>query len=115
MRVLNLSRIDIAHFLHYNVRAMNGGAIMAQTTNVTFRMEEELKKAFSELCSELGISMSTAFTMFAKKTVRERRIPFDLSADPFYDKDNIEELERRIANLKSGMASLKEHDLIEED
>ncbi len=39
----------------------------------------------------------------------------ELTADPFYSKDNIEELERRVANIRSGKSTLKEHELIEED
>ena len=53
--------------------------------------------------------------MFAKKVTKERRIPFEITADPFYSEDNINELKRRIANLEAGKTSLKEHDLIEVD
>ena len=42
----------------------------------------------------------------------ERRIPFEVSADPFYSKENMDELERRIANIRTGKSVLKEHDLI---
>lgn len=46
---------------------------------VNFRIDEDLKKDFDKICDELGISMSTAYTMFVKKVVREKRIPFELS------------------------------------
>lgn len=49
--------------------------------NVNIRMDETLKQEFSHLCGELGMNMSTAFTVFAKKAVREKRIPFELSLD----------------------------------
>ena len=42
----------------------------------------------------------------------EMRIPFEVSADPFYSKENMDELERRIANIRTGKSVLKEHDLI---
>ena len=42
----------------------------------------------------------------------ERRIPFEVSADPFYSKENMDELERRVANIRTGKSVLKEHDLI---
>lgn len=48
---------------------------MAQTT-INIRMDEELKKSFENVCDELGLNMSTAMTIFAKKMSRERRIPF---------------------------------------
>ena len=51
---------------------------MAQTL-VNIRMDEELKKNMDEICKELGITMSAAFNMFAKKMTREKRIPFDVS------------------------------------
>lgn len=52
---------------------------MKETTMVNFRMDKALKKEMENVCKELGMSMTTAFTIFAKKVVRERRIPFDLS------------------------------------
>ncbi|MBO6232702.1 MAG: type II toxin-antitoxin system RelB/DinJ family antitoxin, partial [Clostridia bacterium] len=48
---------------------------MAQTL-VNIRMDEELKKNMDEICKELGITMSAAVNMFAKKMTREKRIPF---------------------------------------
>ena len=42
----------------------------------------------------------------------ERRIPFEVSVDPFYSKENMDELERRVANIRTGKSVLKEHDLI---
>jgi DNA-damage-inducible protein J len=49
------------------------------TTNITIRMDEELKKQFDHFCSEIGMSMGTAMTIFAKTVVKEGRIPFELS------------------------------------
>ena len=43
----------------------------------------------------------------------ERRIPFEVSADPFYSKEKMDELERRVANIRTGKSVLKEHDLKE--
>ena len=53
---------------------------MAQTS-VNIRMDEATKKAFDMFCSEIGISVSSAFNMFAKTVVREHRIPFELKTD----------------------------------
>ncbi|MDZ5723692.1 type II toxin-antitoxin system RelB/DinJ family antitoxin [Acetobacterium sp. K1/6] len=49
------------------------------TTNVTIRMDEELKKQAEELFSDLGLSMTAALIAFTKQSVREQRIPFVLS------------------------------------
>lgn len=51
---------------------------MAVTT-VTMRMDEELKSQLQELVSNLGMDMTTFFTISAKQAVREQRIPFDIS------------------------------------
>lgn len=57
---------------------------MAETVNVNLCMDEDLKKEMEQVCEEMGLSMATAFTIFAKKVVREKRIPFEVTADPFY-------------------------------
>ncbi len=86
---------------------------MAQAL-VNFRMDEKLKKDMEETCRDLGLNMTTAFTIFAKKMTREKRIPFDVSVDPFYSEENINYLKRVISDIDSGKAKLQEHDLIEE-
>lgn len=86
---------------------------MTQTVNVNFRMDAELKKGMEQVCSELGMSMTTAFTIFAKKVNREKRIPFDVSVEPVYSESNIRELKRRMEDIENGTAVLQEHDLIE--
>ena len=59
---------------------------------VNFRLDEEDKKGMEEVCRDLGMSMSTAFTIFAKKMRREKRIPFDYDAAMkiFRDKEDYE-------------------------
>ena len=64
---------------------------MAQTVSVNFKLDAEVKKAMEAVCKEMGLSMSAAFTIFAKKVGREHRIPFEISADPFYSEKNIAE------------------------
>ena len=81
---------------------------------VNFRMDPEDKKNMEEVCKELGINMSTAFTIFAKKMSREKRIPFEVSIDPFYSEANIRHLSRVISDIDSGRAGLAEHDLAED-
>ncbi len=86
---------------------------MAQAM-VNFRMDEDLKKSMEQVCADMGMSMTTAFTIFAKKVSRERRIPFEVSADPFYSESNMKYLERVITDIESGRAKLVEHELIED-
>lgn len=58
-------------------------------TNINIRMDENLKKQFELFCNELGLTMTTAFNIFAKTVVRQHKIPFELSLNT----NNIETLE----------------------
>jgi DNA-damage-inducible protein J len=49
------------------------------TVNVTFRADDELKKQADALFSDLGMSLSTAFNVFLRQSVREQQIPFAVS------------------------------------
>ena len=60
---------------------------MSQST-VSVRMDEALKQEFDTVCNDLGLSMSTAVTMLAKKMAREKRLPFEVALDPFYSPEN---------------------------
>lgn len=51
------------------------------STNINIRMDADLKKQFEAFCADMGMSMTTAFTIFAKKAVREYRIPFEISGE----------------------------------
>ncbi len=86
---------------------------MAQAM-INFRMDEELKKSMEKICQDMGMSMTTAFTIFAKKVTKERRIPFEVSADPFYSESNMRHLETVVSNIEEGRVALVEHDLLEE-
>ncbi len=86
---------------------------MAQTVNVNFKLDADVKRNMEQACADMGLSMSAAFTVFAKKVGRERRIPFEISADPFYAQSNMEHLRRGIAAL-NGWEGVK-HELIEAD
>ena len=86
---------------------------MAQAM-INFRIDEKIKKEMEKICREMGMSMTTAFTIFATKVTKERRIPFEITADPFYSESNIKYLEKVIADIESGKAKLVEHDLLEE-
>ncbi|EGY78996.1 DNA-damage-inducible protein J [Peptoniphilus asaccharolyticus DSM 20463] len=46
--------------------------------NLNIRLEENLKNEFSRVCDSMGMSMSTAFNVFAKAVVNDRKIPFEI-------------------------------------
>lgn len=72
---------------------------------VSFRMDDTLKKQTEAVLSELGLNMTTAMTMFAKTIVRERRLPLDLSVDPFYSAANQARLRRAIDEYEAGRSA----------
>lgn len=82
---------------------------------VNFRLDDDVKNKMEKACSEMGISISVAFSMFAKKVAREQRIPFDVVADPFYSEFNMNRLRKAIADVEAGKSKLTEHELIEVD
>jgi len=83
---------------------------MAQT-NVNIRMDTQLKDQFEAFCDNVGLTMSTAFNVFAKTSVRLQKIPFEITADPFYSESNMGVLMESIKQLDEGKGV--EHELIE--
>ena len=74
---------------------------------VNIRMEEDLKKSMERTCRDLGMNMTTAFTIFAKKVSRERRIPFDVSVDPFYSERNMTAINEAAEQIEQGKVIVK--------
>ena len=62
---------------------------MAQTM-VNFRMDEKLKEKMEKTCKDMGLSVTASYTMFATKVTREQRIPFEVTADPFFSEENMD-------------------------
>ena len=74
------------------------------STNINIRMDSELKKQFEAFCSDMGMTMTTAFNIFAKKVVREYRIPFEIGAEmPNAEtREAIKEVQRMKEDLSFG-------------
>lgn len=85
---------------------------MAQT-NISIRIDEDLKKKFEKFCSDTGMTMTTAFNIFVKKAVKEQRIPFEITADPFYSSANMKRLEKAIKDVEEGKITV--HELVEDE
>jgi len=86
---------------------------MAQAM-VNFRMDSQLKNDMEIVCREMGLTPSAAYNLFAKKVTQERRIPFEITADPFYSAQNMDRLNKAISDIKAGR-NMSEHELIEAD
>lgn len=80
---------------------------MSQQTTLNVRMDADLKRVFDKVCNDLGLTMTTAVTILAKKMTREKRIPFEVSMDPFYSESNLAALDHSIQQLKEGKVVIK--------
>ncbi|KWZ77956.1 type II toxin-antitoxin system RelB/DinJ family antitoxin [Anaerococcus tetradius] len=82
---------------------------------INIRVDDEIKKRAEIVCNDIGISLSSAINIYLKKLGREYKIPFELSADPFYSEKNIKYLEQKLEEYKSGKMELVENGLIENE
>ncbi|MCL2088924.1 MAG: type II toxin-antitoxin system RelB/DinJ family antitoxin [Oscillospiraceae bacterium] len=80
---------------------------MSQTINVTIRLEKDIKESAENLFNNLGMNLSTAFNIFARQSLRQGKIPFEIY-DPFYSEKNQKRLARSIANAESGRVTVRE-------
>ena len=74
---------------------------MAHSVSVNFKLDYDVKKSMEQACADMGLSMSAAFTIFAKTVARERKIPFEISAaaDPFYNENNENKFKEQLEKL----------------
>ena len=80
---------------------------MEQLVNVNFELDADVKKSMEQACSEMGLSISEAFTVFATKVGREKRIPFEISLKPSYYESNIRQLENIVCQLENIVSDIK--------
>ncbi len=86
---------------------------MAQAM-LSVRIDSEDKKRFESFCEQTGMNVSVAINMFIKNVLKEYKLPFEIKADPFYSKDNLDRLEKAVKDAKTGK-NMHEHELIEVD
>ena len=82
---------------------------------ISLRIDDEVKREAEQVLNEIGLSMSAAINIFLKKVSREKRIPFELSIDPFYSENNIQYLKEIMQEIKNGISQFSQHELIEID
>lgn len=78
-------------------------------TTISLRFDDEMKKQLDEMCDEMGMNLTTFFMIYAKKALRDRRIPFEIAApfDPFYSDSNMEQLRKASQQIKNGQVIVK--------
>ena len=80
---------------------------------ICLRVDDDVKRNAERIFETIGLSMSTAINVFLKTVARENRIPFELTADPFYSESNMSHLEKIVRDINEGKAHFEEHELIE--
>ncbi len=85
---------------------------MAQAT-LNIKIDSDDKKSFEYFCEQTGMNVSVAINMFIKNVLREQKLPFEVTADPFFSEKNITRLVKAINDVEQGKSELKEHELIE--
>ena len=80
---------------------------------LTLEIESGLKTEMERVCHKLGMNISTAFDILARKFIREQETSSGiLSEDIFCSPSNIEYLKKVTAEIDAGTAKLSEHELI---
>ena len=82
---------------------------ISNTTNMTIRIDKNLKKSVDKLFKNLGISTNSAINMFLKQCDREQGLVFTPSMTPPPNKELMESLQE-IENYKNGKIELDSYD-----
>ena len=69
-------------------------------TTITLRFDDDMKKELDQMLDEMGMNLTTFFMIYAKRALRDRKIPFEITAsvDPFYSESNKARLGNRNSN-----------------
>lgn len=85
------------------------------TVTVTARIDANDKSEFEKFCENVGMNVSTAFNMFVKAVLREKKLPFEIAEknndDGFWNKKNQEVLLESLKQMENGQHSV--HELVE--
>jgi DNA-damage-inducible protein J len=87
--------------------------IMAQ---VSIRIDDTVKNEADNLFSELGLTLSAAFNIFLRQSIRQHGIPFAITTDtdPFYSQENMKWIEQSIQQMKNGQIITKTFEELEQ-
>jgi len=73
---------------------------MAATTNLSVRIDRELKEEADQVFNALGMNLSTAITIFVRQAVRQKKIPFEIALTPDDDKKSVAKREAMEASKR---------------
>jgi DNA-damage-inducible protein J len=110
---LEITILDLVSYykidLHIEISILRRlGHIMVSTTvDIEFRVDVQLKSEYEKAYTELGLTTTEAFTMFATKVAREKRIPFEVAVNPFFCEENRARLKKSIGQMDAVREYLK--------
>ena len=78
---------------------------------ISLRMDDDTKLAFDGFCESAGLTVSAALNMFVKRVVRDNKLPFEVTGDPFWNDANQARLKESIKEVESGHYTA--HELID--
>jgi len=80
-------------------------------TNITVRIDDDVKRDAETLFGKLGLSISGAINIFFRQAIREQAIPFRVRAvseyEEYFNEHNMERLKESIAQAESGQVIVK--------
>ena len=76
---------------------------------ISLRLDDDMKKELDEMCAEMGMNITTFFMIYAKKALRDRKIPFEITApvEPFYSEKNLAQIQKADQQVKRGRVVVK--------
>ena len=81
-------------------------------SQISFRIDDQLKNDGERLFKSMGMNMSVAITVFIQQSLQRGKLPFEVVGDPFYSDGNMRELERRAREMDA-RTNVSEHELLE--
>ena len=78
-------------------------------TTISLRFDDDMKRDLDEMCDEMGMNLTTFFMIYAKKALRDRKIPFEITApaDPFYSEQNMRQIRKAGNQIREGKTVTK--------
>jgi DNA-damage-inducible protein J len=91
---------------------------MADTTNLSIRIDRGLKDEADNLFNDMGMNLTTAITIFIKQAVRQKKIPFEIALDSNSNENGISLIEVMAASeriwdnaVRTGTADMSMDDI----
>ncbi len=84
------------------------GVFKMSSSSITIRIDANLKKDAEAIFEQMGLNFTTAYLIFTKAVVREKRIPFEISIDPFYSTNNQSYLLQAAKAMDNGAGEVHE-------